>query len=179
MRNALARWDDRVCLGPDLHNAKGISRMQLSHRRPVGGASFDEPNLVSSAGLVPVVRLAEQAGLRELADARLSVPSDKGANAGAKVAALVAGMVAGADSIDDLALLRHGAMGRGFDRLYAPSTLGSFLRAFTFGHVRQLDAVATRFLGGLAARAPVLPGLAGTVLVDVDDSIVQVHGYAK
>jgi hypothetical protein len=74
------------------------------------------------------------------------VPTDKGANAGLKVTSLVAGMVAGADSIDDMALLRHGGMGRVFARAYAPSTLGSFLRAFTFGHVRQLDAVASRFL---------------------------------
>ena len=77
-----------------------------------------------------------------------TVPTDKGANAGLKVASLVAGMVAGADSIDDMALLRHGGMGRVFARTYAPSTLGSFLRAFTFGHVRQLDAVASRFLAG-------------------------------
>ena len=51
-------------------------------------------------------------------------------------------MVAGADSIEDMALLRHGAMGKVFTGAYAPSTLGSFLRSFTFGHVRQLDAVA-------------------------------------
>ena len=81
--------------------------------------------------------LAESAGLRELADLRLSVPTDKGANAGLKVCSLVAGMVAGADSIDDMALLRHGGMGRVFDHAYAPSTLGSFLRSFTFGHVRR------------------------------------------
>ena len=86
----------------------------------------------------------------------LSVPTDKGANAGLKVASLVAGMVAGADSIDDMALLRHGGMGRVFAHAYAPSTLGSFLRAFTFGHVRQLDAVASRFLTGLADRAPLI-----------------------
>ena len=53
-------------------------------------------------------------------------------------------MVAGADSIDDMAVLRHGGMGRLFVRAYAPSTLGSFLRAFTFGHIGQLDAVASR-----------------------------------
>ena len=82
----------------------------------------------------------------------LTVPTDKGANAGLKVASLVAGMVAGADSIDDMALLRHGGMGRVFANAYAPSTLGSFLRAFSFGHVRQLDAVASRFLARLAAR---------------------------
>ncbi|WP_406046607.1 transposase [Kribbella sp. NBC_00889] len=124
--------------------------MQLSHTPRAISAVFDDPNLVSAAGLVPIVAVAEQAGLRSLADEHLSVPTDKGANAGLKVASLVAGMVAGADSIDDLGLLRHGGMGKVFERAYAPSTLGSFLRAFTFGHVRQLDAVASRFLTGLA-----------------------------
>jgi hypothetical protein len=103
-------------------------------------ARFDDPNLVSAAGLIPVVRLAQTVGLAELVNERLTVPSDKGANPGGKVTALVAGMVAGADSIDDMALLRQGAMRRVFDQPYAPSTLGSFLRAFRFGHVRQLDA---------------------------------------
>ena len=118
--------------------------------------AFDDPNLVSAAGLVPVLALADGAGLRRLADEHLSVPTDKGAHAGLKVASLVAGMVAGADSIDDMALLRHGGMGRIFAKAYAPSTLGSFLRAFTFGHVRQLDAVASRFLAALAARTGLL-----------------------
>jgi hypothetical protein len=141
---------------------------------------FDDPNLVSAAGLVPLLKLADLAGLQTMAGQHLSVPTDKGANAGAKVASLVAGMVAGADSIDDMAVLRHGGMGRIFDRAYAPSTLGSFLRAFTFGHVRQLDAVASRFLSGLAAVAPTLTGAADElVLVDVDDTIIEVHGYAK
>jgi len=143
---------------------------------------FDDPNLVSSAGLVPVVALAESAGLAVLAQERLSVPSDKGANAGLKVTSLVAGMVAGADSIDDMALLRHGGMSRVFARAYAPSTLGSFLRAFTFGHVRQLDAVASRFLTALADQTPLLGrprAEAEHVLVDVDDTIIEVHGYAK
>jgi hypothetical protein len=130
---------------------KGISRVQLSHTSSAMSVVFDEPNLVSPAGLVPLLRLARSAGLHELADRHLSVPSDKGANAGLKVASLVAGMCAGADSIDDMALLRHGGMGRVFAHGYAPSTLGSFLRSFTFGHVRQLDAVAARFLTGLAA----------------------------
>ena len=89
-------------------------------------------------------------------------------------------MVAGADSIDDMALLRHGAMGRLFERTYAPSTLGSFLREFRFGHVRQLDAVASRFLTALAGPTDLLTGsTAGMVLVDIDDSIIEVHGHAK
>ena len=153
--------------------------MQLSHTRPVASARFDDPNLVSCAGLVPMAALAQQCGLAALADEHLSVPTDKGANAGAKVSALVAGMVAGADSIDDMALLRHGAMGTVFDRPYAPSTLGSFLREFAFGHVRQLDAVASRLLARLVDRTPLLAGIDGPVLVDVDDTIIEVHGYAK
>jgi hypothetical protein len=153
--------------------------MQLSHTRPVASAVFDDPNLVSCAGLVPITALAQKCGLAALADEHLSVPTDKGANAGAKVSALVAGMVAGADSIDDMALLRHGAMGTVFERPYAPSTLGSFLREFAFGHVRQLDAVAARLLRQLHARTPLLAGINGPVLVDIDDTIVEVHGHAK
>jgi hypothetical protein len=156
--------------------------MQLSHTSAARSAVFDDPNLVSSAGLVPLLALAESAGLRTLAQQHLTVPTDKGANAGLKVASLVAGMVAGADSIEDMALLRHGGMGRVFTGAYAPSTLGSFLRAFTFGHVRQLDAVASRFLARLADRTPLLgsPGAnKERVLVDIDDTIVEVHGYAK
>jgi len=153
--------------------------MQLSHTHAVSSAVFDDPNLVSSAGLVPVLALARSAGLGRLADQHLSVPTDKGANPGLKVASLVAGMVAGADSIDDMALLRHGAMSKVFTGAYAPSTLGSFLRSFTFGHVRQLDAVAARFLTGLAATTPLLAGVDAYALVDIDDTIIEVHGYGK
>ena len=167
---------------------KGISEVQLSHTSKSTSAVFDDPNLVGSAGLVPVMRLAAQAGLADLADRLLSVPSDKGANAGVKVASLVAGMVAGADSIDDMALLRHGGMSRLFSRIYAPSTLGSFLRTFRFGHVRQLDAIAARFLLALAGLTSLLrtqpaPPTAGErhgyVYVDVDDTVIEVHGHAK
>src|SRR4051812_50156432 len=77
--------------------------------------------------------LAREAGLRELADERMSVPTDKGANAGLKLSSLVAGMAAGADSIDDMALLRHGGGGKGFTRAHPPPTPGSFLRPFNFG----------------------------------------------
>jgi len=155
--------------------------MQVSHKPSAVSVSFDEPNLVASAGLLPVMTLARDAGLHELAQDWLTVPTDKGANAGLKVASLVAGMVAGADSIDDMALLRHGGMKRVFTACYAPSTLGSFLRSFTFGHVRQLDAVASRFLANLGTRARLLgsPGVGDFVFVDVDDTIIEVHGYAK
>jgi hypothetical protein len=80
-----------------------------------------------------------------------------------------------------MALLRHGAMGKVFDRPCAPSTLGSFLRKFTFGHVRQADAIASRFLLGLAEHTGLLGDGqdAGTVMVDIDDTIIEVHGYQK
>jgi hypothetical protein len=155
---------------------KGIREMQLSHDPAVVDVAFDEANLVSCAGLAPVMALAERAGLTDLLTERLSVSSP---NAPVKVAALLAGMVAGADSIEDMDLLRHGAMDRLFVGVRAPSTLGTFLRAFTFGHVRQLDAVAARLLAALAARTPLLPGADQVAYVDIDDTIGATHGYAK
>ena len=92
---------------------------------------------------------------------------------------LVAGMIAGADSIDDMDLLRHGAMKRLFTGIRAPSTLGTFLRGFTFGHVRQLDAVASRLLINLAGQAPLLPGADQLAYLDVDDTLRQAYGYDK
>jgi len=150
--------------------------MRVSH-----GVSpqFDDPNLVSLGGLLPVVGLAQRCGLPELAGARLTLRGEGSANAPLKVSALVAGMVAGADSIDDMDVLRHGGMGRLFDQVRAPSTLGTFLRTFTFGHVRQLDAVAAGFLANLAAATPLLPGADQVCFVDVDDTIRATHGYAK
>jgi len=145
----------------------------------VAAATFDDPNLVSCAGLVPVLELAEQAGLHDLVEQHVRLNRPGGANAAVKVLALIAGMVAGADSIDDMAMLRHGAMRRLFTGVRAPSTLGTFLRAFTFGHVRQLDAVAERLLARLAGRAPLLLGAGELAYLDVDDTVRATHGYAK
>ena len=153
--------------------------MQLSHAVPVRTAVFDEPNLVSHAGLVPAMRLATQAGLIDLADQWLTVPGGAGHAAGLKVSALVGGMVTGADSIADMAVLRHGGMGRLFTGVRAPSTLGTFLRAFRFGHVRQLDAVAARFLTGLTHHCPLISRAAEVTFVDIDDTIRSTFGYAK
>ncbi|MEQ7847948.1 IS1380 family transposase [Nocardioides kribbensis] len=149
--------------------------MRPSHTiRPV----FDDPNLVSAAGLVPSLRLAESAGFGELL-AGLSVPSP---HAASKAGCIVGGMLAGADSINDLDLLRHGGMARLFGGVRAPSTLGTFLRTFTHGHVQQLDKIGAGLLAGLAKRVPgLLPGAdaEGIAFVDVDDTIREVHGYAK
>ena len=153
--------------------------MRLSHARRAISARFDDPNLVSCAGLVPVMALAARCGLEMLLAAGLTVVGKGTANAAGKVLALVAGMVAGADSISDMDLLRHGGMTRLFDRVRAPSTLGTFLRRFTFGHVRQLDAVAARLLARLTVAAPILPGAATVAFLDLDDTVRQVYGYAK
>jgi len=127
-----------------------------------------------------MLRLAESAGLHDLLAEHVSVGSP---NPVVKSTSVVAGMLAGADSIDDLDVLRHGGMGRLFGGVRAPSTLGTYLRSFTHGHVQQLDAVAGRLLAGLTARVPgLLAGATaadGLAFVDVDDTIRQVHGYAK
>jgi hypothetical protein len=140
---------------------------------------FDDRNLVSCAGLVPVMALADRAGLSALAGAHLSVPGAAGVAAGAKVSTLVAGMVAGADSVSDMDVLRHGGMPRLFGGVRAPSTLGTFLRAFRFGHVRQLDAVAARVLAGLARHAPIITAGEPVTYLDIDDTIRATFGYAK
>ena len=134
---------------------------------------------MSCAGLVPVMALADRAELTALAGAHLSVPGAAGVAAGAKVSTLVAGMVAGADSVSDMDVLRHGAMPQLFPGVRAPSTLGTFLRAFRFGHVRQLDAVAARVLAGLARHAPIITAGEPVTYLDIDDTIRATFGYAK
>jgi len=153
--------------------------MRVSHSSPAISAVFDDPNLVSCAGLAPAVALAHRAGLADLVADTLTLKAEGGANAHLKVPALVAGMVAGCHSLDGMDVLRHGGMGRLFTGIRAPSTLGTFLRTFSFGHVRQLDAVASRFLINLAKNAPILPGADQGVYVDIDDTIKATHGYAK
>src|SRR4051794_18214882 len=153
--------------------------MRLSHGSPALSATFDDPNLVSAAGLAPVLALAQECRLGGLVTEKLTLKAPGGVNAAVKVPALVAGMVAGADSIADMDLLRHGGMARLFAGIRAPSTLGTFLRAFTFGHVRQLDSVAAAFLTGLARSTPLLPGADQVAFLDLDDTMRETHGYAK
>jgi len=153
--------------------------MRLFHTPSKIRFRFDDPNLVALAGLVPVMALAERCGLAKLAGRLLTVPGSVGANAGAKVSAIVAGMVAGADSIEDLDVLRHGAMGRLFAGVRAPSTLGTFLRALRWGHVRQLEKVVRAVTAALPGQAPVLSDAATYALVDADSTVRRVFGYAK
>ena len=153
--------------------------MPASH---VAVATFDDPNLVSCGGLAPVAALAEPCGLGELLERFVTVRGTAEANASAKPCSVVFGMVAGAHSIEDLDLLRHGGMRRLLADVRAPSTLGTFLRAFSFGHIRQLDAVAARLLTALSVRTPLLPGAGDATFIDIDDTVLEVlevHDYAK
>jgi len=153
--------------------------VRLSHDPLKTHASFDDPDLVSRAGLVPVMALAQRCGLADLAGEHVRIASRAGVNAHLKVPALVAGMAAGADSIADMDVLRHGAMPEVFGGIRAPSTLGSFLRSFTWGNVRQLDAVARQFLAALAAGTPLLPGAGVLAFIDMDSMQKRVYGHAK
>jgi hypothetical protein len=151
----------------------------LSHTLARTSVAFDDPNLVSHAGLVPVMAPAERAGLRDLAFEHVRPGGECGADPGLKVACLMAGMAAGADSLDDMGLLRHGAAGTLFGGIRAPSTLGSFLRSFTWGNVRQAEKADRESLARLAARAPMLPGADVLAFVDIDSTQKRVYGHKK
>jgi DDE family transposase len=139
---------------------------------------FDDPNLLAHAGLTPLLALAGRAGLPGLlTGTRAAGPC--GANAVTKAMCLVAGMAAGADSIEDMDLLRDGAMETVFSGVRAPSTLGSFLRSFTWGNVRQLDKAHRGLTAALAADPRLLPGCGELAFIDVDSTQERVYGYRK
>jgi hypothetical protein len=150
--------------------SRGIDRIEVT---------FDEPNLVANAGLLLVATLVCRLGLERLINATVRVSGRVGgANPGRKVLTLVHAMVAGASHIDHAAMLRSGATSAVLGhRVMAPSTLGTFLRAFTFGHVRQLDAV----LGEVLRRAWAMGAGPGSdqLVIDVDSTICEVCGKAK
>lgn len=151
--------------------------------RPVGldrmQAVFDDQRVVSDAGIALIATLADRLGIEALIQDTVALPRDRPGwqNAGRKVIALIFAMVVGGDCIDDAAVLRAGRTDRLLGWMAAPSTLGTFLRAFTFGHVRQLDQVLDRTLAR-AWKAGAGPG-DGRLVVDVDSFIGEVYGYDK
>ncbi|MCL2785002.1 MAG: IS1380 family transposase [Propionibacteriaceae bacterium] len=154
--------------------------MKLSQSPARVTAKFDDTHLVGYAGLVPAMRLAETIGLFDLVDHHVRLPGATGANPGVKIGSLIAGMLAGADSIDDMDRIRHGGMPQLFTGMRAPSTLGSFLRSFTFGHTRQVDAVASRLLAQLDEHTEMFGSVDDSpVMIDIDDTIVEVFGATK
>src|SRR6266508_1413010 len=141
---------------------------------------FDDERVVSDAGIALAATLAQRLGIEGLVDRLVLLrPQRPGArNAGRKVMSLIFAMALGADSIDDAEVLRSGRTRRLLGGwVAAPSTLGTFLRAFTFGHVRQLDRVLDEALTR-AWRAGAGPGV-GRLVIDVDSFIGEVHGYLK
>jgi Transposase DDE domain group 1 len=153
--------------------------VRLLHSLAKTHASFDDPNLMSHAGLVPVMALAQRAGLGELVAEHVTPAGECGVNAHLKVPCLVAGMAAGADSIDDMDMLRHGAMAALFGGIRAPSTLGSHLRCYTWGNVAQLEKAGREFLAELARQAPLLPGAETLAFIDIDSMQKRVFGHRK
>jgi hypothetical protein len=151
---------------------------------PVGldalAVEFDDERAVSDAGVMLVATLALRLGVEALAGRLVRLRRDRpgAANAGRKVMALLFAMVLGADSLDDCDLLRAGRTRRLLGGwLPAPSTLGAFLRAFTFGHVRQLDKLLAESLQR-AWKAGAGPG-DGRLVIDLDSFVGEVCGYQK
>ena len=138
---------------------------------------------MSFAGLAPVMGSAEQAGLSQLVGDKVRFRTSRVASAGVnpagKITSIVAGMVAGADCIDDLDLIRSGGMGRLFSQVYAPATLGQFLREFTHGHTLQLASVLRTHLVGLVRHSGLLPGIGEQAFVDIDSLLRPTFGHAK
>jgi Transposase DDE domain group 1 len=157
--------------------------VQVLHNFTPDSAVFDDDNLVSLAGLVPVLALAEQTALSELLADKVDIAEPRiksgSANPAPKLATVIAGMCAGADSIDDLDVLRSGGMKTLFGGVYAPSTIGTLLREFSFGHARQLESVLRHHLAGLCDRVELLPGADVRAFVDIDSLLRPVYGQAK
>ena len=157
--------------------------VQVSHRFSVDSAVFDDDNLVSCAGLVPVMTLAERTGMSDLLAQMVYIAAPRiksgSANPAPKLATLIAGMCAGAGCIDDVEVLRSGGMKTLFGGVYAPSTIGTLLREFTFGHARQLESVLGAHLVALCAHVDLLPGLDQRAFVDIDSLLRPVYGHAK
>lgn len=144
---------------------------------------FDDDNLVSCAGLVPVMTLAAQTGLVEMLAEKVHIAETRiksgAANPAPKLATLIAGMCAGADSIDDADVVRSGGMKTMFGGVYAPSTIGTLLREFSFGHARQLESVLRHHLAALCDRVDLLAGGDERVFIDIDSLLRPVYGHAK
>ncbi len=141
--------------------------------------AFDDHRLVANAGLILPVTLAQHLGLRELVDNHVDLGDAPGrANAGDKLLTLVASALAGGDCIDDADALRAGGTEQALGCVVkAPSTLGTFLRSFRWGHVRQLDRASREALArGWAAGAR--PG-DDPLTIDLDSTICETYGLAK
>jgi hypothetical protein len=153
--------------------------MRSSHTLDQLDICFDDIHAVTNAGLLLPATLAERLGIEQAADALIDLGERAGAHRpGRKLLTLVHSMLAGGDCIDDADVLRCGQTASVLGhRVMAPSTLGTFLRSFTFGHVRQLDRLAETVLSR-AWTAGAGPG-DGPMTMDLDSTVCEVHGYHK
>jgi len=153
--------------------------MRSSHSPDRLGTAFDDDRLVADAGLLLPATLASHLGLKELVDEHLDLGERPGrANVGHKLLTLVMSALAGGDCIDDADALRSGGTGRvlGFS-VKAASTLGTFLRSFRWGHVRQLDRVSRELLA--RAWAAGAGPTSDPLTIDLDSTICETYGLAK
>jgi hypothetical protein len=160
---------------------EGIYQVKASHNLAAVSVTFDEDNLVPDAGLLAPAVLAQRLGIGGLMRQRVRLDRDRpgAANTDAKALTVLGAMLAGADSIEDVDVLRAGAAEKLFDDVRAPSTIGVWLRAFKWSNVRQLDAVCRETLkrawaAGLGPRR-----LDGPLTIDVDSTVCQAYGVDK
>jgi len=155
--------------------------MAASHAAPTLDqldAAFDDTHAIASAGLLLPATLADRLGIQAATDELVRLGGPAGAHPGAKLLTLIHGILAGGDCIDDVDVLRCGQTASVLGhRVLAPSTVGTFLRAFTFGHTRQLDRLTEHALAR-AWQAGAGPGDAA-MTIDVDSTIIEVCGYHK
>lgn len=155
--------------------------MQVSRSLDRVGAIFDDERLVANAGLIVPATLAEHLGLKDLLDERVDLGDAPGhANVGHKAMTVIHSVLAGADSIDDCNLLRAGATAAVVGHaVAAPSTIGTFLRSFSWPHARQLDSVGAEVQARAWAAGASPSDPAGPTTIDVDSSIHETYGLQK
>ena len=159
---------------------EGTFQVEASHKLQRLSVTFDDPNLVANAGLSLTATLAQRLGVREVVDARVDLSGRVGgANPGVKAMTVVSALLAGAEWIDDVDVLRASASATVLGHeVRAPSTIGTWLRSFTWGHVRQLDAAA----GAVLTRAWALgagPGRDEPLTIDLDSTHCETYGLGK
>src|SRR3954449_6936442 len=183
MRKVPPELGEWVLRRTDQRSSREALSVRVSHRFTAGSARFDEDNLVSDAGLVPLLGLAEQTRLPQILAETVSITTSRiksgAVNPAPKLLSVIAGMCVGADSIEDLNLLRGGGMAILFNGIYAPSTLGVLLREFSFGHARQLESVLRQHLVALIERSELLAEIGEQAFIDIDSLLRPVYGHAK
>ena len=155
--------------------------MKASHNLASVAVSFDEDHLVPNAGLLAPATLAQRLGVAQLVDQRVRLGRKRAgaANPGAKALTVLGAMLAGSDSIDDVDALRAGAAPELFDDVRAPSTIGTWLRAFKWANVRELDAVCRETLAAAWTAGLGPAERSAPLTIDLDSTVCRAYGTKK